>query len=79
MLILIGVKCVGFPLDFNDLTLLSAIVAAILLSTSEFINPRHSRINFVLNRARFSSVGFFVSYIFVFLIIIRLYQLILSF
>ena len=66
------------PLTVNDFTLLLAILSATLLLTSEIINPQYSEYNFVLDKNRMRTVGSYLSYVFIFMVIIRLYQLVLS-
>jgi len=67
-----------FPLDVNNLILLFAFLSIVLIITSELINPKYNDLNFVLSRNRIRHMGSYTFYFFIFLVVIRLYQIFLT-
>ena len=66
-----------FPLEFNDINNLLAILSIILLMTSEFLIPSKSQFNFILEKKRIKKVTIILSVLFLITSIIRLYQLLI--
>ena len=54
-----------FPIDLGELSVLFAVIAFILLITSELISPYHPRINLVLDRKRLRSIAILFSALFI--------------
>jgi hypothetical protein len=61
-----------FPLSFLDITLWLAIIAVILLITSEFTDPSHGKINLIINRNHLNLVAMGVGIIFIISILFQI-------
>jgi hypothetical protein len=66
------------PLGLSDLSLWTAIVAIILLVTSELLSPYYGRTGIVLNRKRLRIVALAVALIFLTTVAYRVYQIVLK-
>jgi hypothetical protein len=66
----------AFPLGFWDLSLWTAIMAIILLATSELLSPSYGRTQLMINRKRLRVVGLIVALIFLATVAYRVYQII---
>lgn len=53
-----------FPLNIDDMSLLFAVTALILLITSELLSPYYGKITIKINRKRLRNVAIFFSIIF---------------
>jgi hypothetical protein len=67
-----------FPLGLWDLSLWAAVVAIILLITSELISPYYGRTGIVLNRRRLRIAALLVAFIFLTTVAYRIYQIVLK-
>lgn len=66
------------PLGFWDLSLWTAVIAIILLVTSELISPYYGRTGIYLNRRRLRLVALLVAFIFLGTVAYRVYQIIIT-
>ena len=66
-----------FPLGFNDVSLLIAVLSIILLITLELLTTKNSEFFFVVDKKRFKEVTYLISGLFLLFIIIRIFQLFL--
>ena len=65
-----------FPLNLMDITLWLAIMTITLLITSELISPRYGKITILIDRRRLRTIALILGTIFVFFIVLRIFQLI---
>ena len=68
----------SFKFGFYDIALLLVILCITLLISLEFMNPRNSDLNFVLDKKKLSKVTFILSFLLLIVLFIRIYQLILT-
>lgn len=68
----------NFPLDFWDISLLTAVTAIILLITSEMLSPYYGKINVKINRKRLRISSLITTAIFLATAIIRIIGIILE-
>jgi len=68
----------SFPLGFSDLSLWTAVVAIILLITSELLSPYYGRTGILLNRRRLRFAALIVAFIFLGTVAYRVYQIIIN-
>ena len=66
----------AFPLGLWDLSLWTAIIAMILLVTSELLSPYYGRTRFMINRKRLRIVALIVAFIFLATVTYRVYEII---
>lgn len=66
------------PLGFWDLSLWTAIVAIILLVTSELLSPYHGRTELIINRHRLRLAALAVALIFLGTVAFRIYQIVIK-
>ena len=64
------------PLGFWDLSLWTAIVAIILLVTSELLSPYYGRTGILINRKRLRAVALVVALIFLGTVAYRIYEIV---
>ncbi len=64
------------PLGFWDLSLWTAIIAIILLITSELLSPYYGRTGIVINRHRLRIAALAVALIFLGTVAYRVYQIV---
>jgi hypothetical protein len=64
------------PLGFWDLSLWTAIIAIILLVTSELLSPYYGRTGILLNRKRLRAVALIVALIFLGTVAYRIYEIV---
>ena len=67
-----------FPLGFSDISLWTAIVAIILLITSELLSPYYGRTGILLNRRRLRLIALIVAFIFLGTVAYRVYLIIIN-
>jgi hypothetical protein len=67
---------VAFPLGFWDLSLWTAIIAIILLVTSELLSPYYGRTRLMINRRRLRIVALVVALIFLATVAYRIYGIV---
>jgi len=65
-----------FPLGFWDLSLWTAIIAIILLATSELLSPYYGRTGLLINKKRLRAVALVVALIFLATVTYRIYEII---
>jgi len=65
-----------WPLGFWDLSLWTAIVAIILLVTSELLSPYYGRTGILINRKRLRAVALIVALIFLSTVAFRIYEIV---
>lgn len=68
----------NFPLDFWDISLLTAITSIILLVTSEMLSPYYGKINIRIDRKRLKISALIATTIFLITVIIRIIGIILE-
>jgi len=68
---------VQFPLSFWDISLWLAITSIILLATSELLSPNYGKINIIIDRKRLRTAALSISLLFMFTILIRIYEAII--
>lgn len=61
-----------FALDLWDVSLLLAVVAIILLITSELLSPYYGRVNILINRKRLRNAAMLMSVLFLGTVAIRI-------
>jgi hypothetical protein len=66
------------PLNFWDISLLTAITAIILLITSEMLSPYYGKVNIAINRKRLKNAAIAFSTIFLATVAVRMISIILS-
>ena len=64
------------PLGFLDLSLWTAVVAIILLVTSELLSPYYGRTGININRRRLRLVALIVAFIFLSTVAYSIYQIV---
>ena len=67
---------VWLPLGFLDLSLWTAIVAIILLVTSELLSPYYGRTGILINRKRLRAVALVFALIFLSTVAYSIYQIV---
>jgi hypothetical protein len=67
-----------FPLGFWDLSLWTAVVAIILLITSEFLSPYYGRTGIMINRRRLRFVALMVALVFLGTVAYRIYEIVIT-
>jgi hypothetical protein len=67
-----------FPLGFWDLSLWTAVVAIILLVTSELLSPYYGKTGIMINRHRLRLVALLVAFLFLGTVAYRVYQIIIT-
>jgi hypothetical protein len=67
-----------FPLGFWDLSLWTAVVAIILLITSELLSPYYGRTGIVINRRRLRLAALIVAFVFLGTVAYRVYQIVIK-
>jgi hypothetical protein len=68
----------AFPLGFWDLSLWTAIIAIILLATSELLSPYYGRTGLLINRKRLRAVALVVALIFLATVAYRIYDIVIK-
>ena len=66
----------AFPLGFWDLSLWTAIIAIILLATSELLSPYYGRTGLLIDKKRLRAVALVVALIFLATVAYRIYDII---
>ena len=61
-----------FPLGFWDISLLLAVMATILLITSELLSPYYGKINIKINKKRLKNAALTASALFLATVVIRI-------
>jgi len=64
------------PISINDIIILTALTSLILLITSELLNPRNVKTNIVILKKRISKIAIINSILFLFLVLIKIYEII---
>jgi hypothetical protein len=67
-----------FPLGLWDFSLWTAIVAIILLVTSELVSPYYGRTGIVMNRRRLRIAALLVAFIFLGTVAYRVYEIVVK-
>jgi hypothetical protein len=67
-----------FPLGFWDLSLWTAVIAIILLITSELLSPYYGRTGIIINRRRLRLAALIVAFLFLGTVAYRIYQIIIQ-
>jgi hypothetical protein len=67
-----------FPLGFWDLSLWTAVVAIILLITSELLSPYYGRTGIVINRRRLRFAALLVAFVFLSTVVYRVYEIVIK-
>ena len=65
-----------FPLTFWDISIWIAVIALILLATSEILSPYHGETGIVIEENRLRMVALFFAMLFMLIVLIRVYQII---
>ena len=68
-----------FPLDLLDIGLLLAIMAIVLLITSELLSPHHRKANVLINKKKLRNTAIAFSILFLITVAIRIVSIILRF
>lgn len=66
----------AFPLGLWDLSLWTAVMAMILLVTSELLSPHYGRTALMINRKRLRMVALIVALVFLATVVYRVYQIV---
>jgi len=67
-----------FPLGFWDLSLWTAIIAIILLVTSELLSPYYGRTGIIINRYRLRIAAMIIAFIFLGTVAYRIYEIVMK-
>ncbi|MGA2462617.1 MAG: hypothetical protein ABSF82_14460 [Candidatus Bathyarchaeia archaeon] len=67
-----------FPLGFGDLSLWTAVVAIILLITSELLSPQYGMTGIMINRRRLRFVALMVAFVFLGTVAYRVYEIVIK-
>lgn len=67
-----------FPLDFWQISLITAITAIILLITSEMLSPYYGKVNIPINKKRLKQTSIAFSVIFLGTVALRIIEILLS-
>jgi len=67
-----------FPLDFWQISLITAITAIILLITSEMLSPYYGKVNIPINKKRLKQSSMVFSVIFLGTVALRIIEILLS-
>ncbi len=67
-----------FPLNFWDISLLLAIIAIILIVTSEMLSSYYGKVNILINKKKLKNAAITVSILFLITLAIRIINMILA-
>ena len=67
-----------FPLSFQDISLLLAIMALILLITSELLSPYYGKVRIPIDKKKLRNTAIIISVLFLITVAIRFYEIITS-
>ena len=67
-----------FPLGIWDINLLLAITAAVLLITSELLNPHYGKVNLKISKTRLRNSALAASILFLATVVLRIISIILN-
>lgn len=67
----------NFPLDLIETSLWLAIIAIILLITSEIISPYYGKTGILIDKQRLRKVALIMVFIFMFTLIIQVYYVVI--
>jgi len=65
---------VQFPLSLWDISLWLAITSIILLATSELLSPYYGKTNIIIDRKRLRTAALTLGLLFLFTVLIRIYE-----
>jgi len=65
-----------FPLSFWDISVWIAVIAIILLATSELLSPHHGETGILIEENRLRMVALFFAILFILIVLIHVYQII---
>ncbi|MGB9841314.1 MAG: hypothetical protein ACPLKZ_01165 [Candidatus Bathyarchaeales archaeon] len=68
----------NFPLNFWDISLLLAIIALILLVTSEMLSPYHGKVNVLINKKKLKNTAIAIAILFLFTVAIRVISILIA-
>ena len=66
----------AFPLGLWDISLWAAVMAIILLATSELVSPYYGRTSLMINRKRLRMVALIVALVFLATVAYRVYEIV---
>jgi uncharacterized membrane protein YjjP (DUF1212 family) len=61
-----------FPLGFWDISLITAIIAIILLITSEMLSPHYGKVNIFINRKKLKNTAIVTSITFLLTVAVKI-------
>jgi hypothetical protein len=67
-----------WPLGFWDLSLWTAIIAIILLVTSELLSPYYGRTGIIINKQRLRIAALILAFIFLGTVAYRVYEIVMK-
>lgn len=67
-----------FPMNFWEISLLLAVMAVVLLITSEMLSPKYGRVNIFIDKRRLKTVAVFISVLFLATVAIAILLIILN-
>jgi len=67
-----------FPLGFHDISVWLALVAIILLATSELLSPHYGQPGMIIERGRLRRAALVLGVFFLFTAAIKIYEIIIS-
>ena len=65
----------GFPLTLQDIGLWLAVIAIILLATSQLLSPYHGKANLPINKKRLRTAAIVVGTLFMVTVVLRILQI----
>jgi len=69
---------VNIPLTVNDFSIISVLIAVVLLITQELLNPKYSNLNIVIDRNKMFNAGLVVIGIFLITLVLRVYNILIT-
>jgi hypothetical protein len=72
------INLMNFPLSFWDISLLTAIIATILLITSEMLSPYYGKINILINKKKLKNTAITVSIIFLITVALKIISILME-
>jgi len=68
----------NFPLGFWNISLLLAIIALILLVTSEMLSPYHGKVNILINKKKLKNTAIVIAILFLTTVAIRIINILMA-
>ena len=73
-----GVNIMAFAMGFLEISLLLAIIAIVLLITSEMLSPQYGKVSIFISKRKLKKVTLFISILFLATVAITIFQIMLN-